>query len=175
MERKILHRLLRDMMLSRTFEERAAEEYTKGNIVGFLHLYPGEAVYQQLVADRQQARQALLDALHEWKCVPAKFSKNARRVVMTPILNRGLHRYVALSQSALLGLQPEDWLDMALPVNVPGTTDQYPNWRRKLSRNVGEIFEDQQIIRLLREVGRLRNKRREETDDKPDTIRLLKR
>ena len=34
--------MLRDMLLSRTFEERAAEEYSKGNIVGFLHLYPGE-------------------------------------------------------------------------------------------------------------------------------------
>ena len=34
--------MLRDMLLSRAFEERAAEEYSKGNIVGFLHLYPGE-------------------------------------------------------------------------------------------------------------------------------------
>jgi pyruvate dehydrogenase E1 component alpha subunit len=42
MERETLHRLLRDMLLARAFEERAAEEYTKGNIVGFLHLYPGE-------------------------------------------------------------------------------------------------------------------------------------
>jgi pyruvate dehydrogenase E1 component alpha subunit len=42
MERDILHHLLRDMLLSRAFEERAAEEYSKGNIVGFLHLYPGE-------------------------------------------------------------------------------------------------------------------------------------
>ncbi|HVU40923.1 MAG TPA: thiamine pyrophosphate-dependent enzyme [Xanthobacteraceae bacterium] len=42
MERETLHRMLRDMLLCRTFEERAAEEYTKGNIVGFLHLYPGE-------------------------------------------------------------------------------------------------------------------------------------
>lgn len=42
MERDVLHRMLRDMLLSRTFEERAAEEYSKGNIVGFLHLYPGE-------------------------------------------------------------------------------------------------------------------------------------
>ncbi len=42
MERETLHRLLHDMLLARTFEERAAEEYTKGNIVGFLHLYPGE-------------------------------------------------------------------------------------------------------------------------------------
>ncbi len=42
MERDTMHRLLRDMMVSRIFEERAAEEYQKGNIVGFLHLYPGE-------------------------------------------------------------------------------------------------------------------------------------
>jgi pyruvate dehydrogenase E1 component alpha subunit len=42
MEQRLFHRVLRDMMLSRVFEERAAEEYTKGNIVGFLHLYPGE-------------------------------------------------------------------------------------------------------------------------------------
>lgn len=42
MEREVFHRLLHDMMLSRVFEESAAEQYTKGNIVGFLHLYPGE-------------------------------------------------------------------------------------------------------------------------------------
>lgn len=42
MERETLHRFLRDMLLARAFEERAAEEYAKGNIVGFLHLYPGE-------------------------------------------------------------------------------------------------------------------------------------
>ncbi len=34
--------MLHDMLLARRFEERAAEEYAKGNIVGFLHLYPGE-------------------------------------------------------------------------------------------------------------------------------------
>jgi len=34
--------MLHDMLLARTFEERAAEEYTKGKIAGFLHLYPGE-------------------------------------------------------------------------------------------------------------------------------------
>ena len=37
-----LTRMLRDMLLARAFEERAAEEYTQGNIAGFLHLYPGE-------------------------------------------------------------------------------------------------------------------------------------
>jgi len=34
--------MLRDMLLARAFEERAAEEYSQGKIAGFLHLYPGE-------------------------------------------------------------------------------------------------------------------------------------
>jgi len=42
MDRSQLLAMLHDMLLARKFEERAAEEYTKGNIAGFLHLYPGE-------------------------------------------------------------------------------------------------------------------------------------
>jgi pyruvate dehydrogenase E1 component alpha subunit len=42
MESDLLRKMLRDMLLARAFEERAAQEYTQGNIAGFLHLYPGE-------------------------------------------------------------------------------------------------------------------------------------
>ena len=42
MERARFQAMLHDMLLARRFEERAAEEYTRGNIAGFLHLYPGE-------------------------------------------------------------------------------------------------------------------------------------
>ncbi|HEB83168.1 MAG TPA: pyruvate dehydrogenase (acetyl-transferring) E1 component subunit alpha [Gammaproteobacteria bacterium] len=42
MDRFMLHAMLQDMLLARSFEERAAREYTEGNIAGFLHLYPGE-------------------------------------------------------------------------------------------------------------------------------------
>ncbi len=42
MESDALRQMLRDMLLARAFEERAAQEYTQGNIAGFLHLYPGE-------------------------------------------------------------------------------------------------------------------------------------
>ncbi len=42
MESGLLKKMLRDMLLARAFEERAAQEYAQGNIAGFLHLYPGE-------------------------------------------------------------------------------------------------------------------------------------
>ncbi len=42
MDSVLMQEMLRDMLLARAFEERAAEEYAQGNIAGFLHLYPGE-------------------------------------------------------------------------------------------------------------------------------------
>lgn len=42
MEREQHIRFLRDMLRARRLEERIAQEYTQGNIGGFLHLYPGE-------------------------------------------------------------------------------------------------------------------------------------
>ena len=67
-----------------------------------------------------------------------------------------MQRYIAESASALLGLQPEDWLEMEKPVNVPGTVDQYPNWRRKLSRTLEEMFNDEQINRLIKDLDKRR-------------------
>ncbi len=42
MQRNTARQFLYDMTLARRFEEAAAEQYTQGNIGGFLHLYPGE-------------------------------------------------------------------------------------------------------------------------------------
>ncbi|BAN94918.1 4-alpha-glucanotransferase [Plautia stali symbiont] len=65
------------------------------------------------------------------------------------LAKQALLRTLARSECALLGLQPEEWLDMALPVNVPGTVNQYPNWRRKLSVTLEAMAEDYRIDALL--------------------------
>ena len=75
---------------------------------------------------------------------------------MTDTLNRGMQRYIADSGSALLGLQPEDWLDMAGPVNVPGTSSQYKNWRRKLTAPLEAMFADPRVNRLIKDLDRRR-------------------
>ena len=77
---------------------------------------------------------------------------------MTAVLNRGLQRFIADSNSALLGLQPEDWLDMADPVNVPGTTDEYPNWRRKLSMTLEAMFADRGVNLLFNDLNKRRKR-----------------
>jgi 4-alpha-glucanotransferase len=117
-----------------------------------------ESVLIPLLGQRDKQKQALLDALHQMNTLPARQSFVASRVSFTPVLNRGFHRYLAQTNSALLGLQPEDWLAMSSPVNVPGTVNEYPNWRRKLSVTLEEMFRGK-VPGLLTAVNTGRRKR----------------
>ncbi len=44
------------------------------------------------------------------------------------------------------------------PVNVPGTSDEYPNWRRKLSHTLEEMFADEQVNKLIKDLDKRRRK-----------------
>ena len=77
---------------------------------------------------------------------------------VTQTFNHQLQSYVADTNSVLFGSQPEDWLNMLEPVNIPGTSTEYPNWRRKLSRTTQEIFADNGIQALLETIEHKRNR-----------------
>lgn len=123
-----------------------------------LGLYPDLDVFNGLLAERDRVKRGLLTALYRHADFSEVISKKAALPAMNRQLNLAMQRYLAGSACALLGLQPEDWLDMAEPVNVPGTSDQYPNWRRKLSHTVEEMFDDQQIEHLLTEINQCRTR-----------------
>lgn len=50
-----------------------------------------------------------------------------------------LHAFVAESPSLLYVVSVSDLVGDRRPVNVPGTSDQYPNWRVPLSGSAGEV------------------------------------
>ncbi|WP_435928693.1 4-alpha-glucanotransferase [Dryocola sp. BD613] len=131
-------------------------DLTLGKTLG---LYPDEKVLAGLYLDRERAKQGLLNSLHEYGCLPKRAGHKASHMAMTATLNRGMQRYIADSNSALLGLQPEDWLGMAEPVNIPGTSYQYKNWRRKLSTSLEEMFADESVNKLLKDLDKRRKKR----------------
>ncbi len=58
-------------------------------------------------------------------------------------------KWAAQSQSILFALQLEDLLLMTKPVNVPGTFREYPNWKRKLTHNLDDIFDRPEVNHLL--------------------------
>ncbi len=128
-------------------------DLTLGKTLG---LYPDEVILRGLYQDRERAKQGLLDALHKYGCLPKRAGHKASLMNMTTTLNRGMQRYIADSHSALLGLQPEDWLDMAGPVNIPGTSYQYKNWRRKLSTTLEAMFADETVNKLIKDLDKRR-------------------
>lgn len=60
-----------------------------------------------------------------------------------PALSLALHRHMAASPCRLAALQIEDALGMEAQVNVPGTTDEYPNWRNRLPVSLEELAQDE--------------------------------
>lgn len=125
-----------------------AGDLTLGEKLG---MYRG-SVLQSLQQQRVTQKQALLDALQQAGAMSAKGTARANQQSLSPALNLAMHRFLAQTGSALLGLQPEDWLGMTSPVNVPGTVNEYPNWRRKLSVTLEEMFDDKAVQQVMKAV-----------------------
>lgn len=117
-----------------------------------LGVYPDQDVLNNLYQDRHESKQRVLDSLHGMGSIGDSISRDANWVPMSQELNFKMQLHLAKGSSALLGLQLEDWLEMEKPVNVPGTSTEYPNWRRKLSADLETIFAEPAIQQLMAEV-----------------------
>lgn len=68
-------------------------------------------------------------------------------------IGRGLNRYVASSAAELALVNIEDlWGETHLQ-NVPGTSDEHPNWRHKLAKSLDQIEKDGELGGLVEELA----------------------
>jgi len=123
-----------------------------------LGLYPDPEVFDRLLHDRIESKQQILNSLHGHQSVPDELYQDANTTGMDKTLNFALQKHLAAGSPSLLSLQLEDFLEMDQPVNVPGTSDEYRNWQRKLSHNVDYIFADKDIVHLLKALTEARAK-----------------
>jgi len=123
-----------------------------------LGLYPDDEVFNRLLQDRIESKQQILNSLHGHKSIPDELYQDANTTGMDKGLNFALQKHLATGSASLLSLQLEDFLEMDQPVNVPGTSDEYRNWQRKLSQNIDTIFADTDIQCLLKELTEARAK-----------------
>jgi (1->4)-alpha-D-glucan 1-alpha-D-glucosylmutase len=99
-----------------------------------LHQFPSEEVRQNQIEGRRLDRIRLLEALAHEGLLPEGLSINPDDVPeLTPALRRSILRYVARTPSYLALMQAEDMVGQIDQANLPGTVDEHPNWRRKLS------------------------------------------
>ncbi|MBS1827148.1 MAG: 4-alpha-glucanotransferase [Acidobacteria bacterium] len=106
-------------------------------------LLPDGESYQRQIAERVADKQALLDVLHELGLLPAGF---ARRASDLPELTGELHNaiigFLVRTPSIVMVLNQEDLTKETEQQNLPGSTWQYPNWKRKMRYTVEQLRGD---------------------------------
>ena len=67
-------------------------------------------------------------------------------------LIRASHLFTASQPARLFAFQLEDLLQMSTPVNIPGTSTEYPNWRRKLIHNIEDILQRPEVLQMINDI-----------------------
>ncbi len=99
---------------------------------------------------RERDRTALVDTLVAHGDLAARDRDDEIAIVIAA------NRYLAATPCAIVMAQLDDILGEREPVNVPGTSDQYPNWRRKLTVPVEALESDERLRNLCEHLDALR-------------------
>jgi (1->4)-alpha-D-glucan 1-alpha-D-glucosylmutase len=121
-----------------------------------LELFPDEARRAAEVDARARDRLRLLAALDREDLLPEAMRGERPDTAYSGEFALAVHRFVARSRSKLFLAQPEDVLGQLEQVNLPGTTEQYPNWRRKLTVDLEDLSSDARVRAFI---DALRNER----------------
>lgn len=125
-----------------------------------LNLYPSPESLAGVRRERALDRVALLAALQEQGLLPPAphhpVEAALQSLPFTPQLAQALHLYLARSNAGLAAVQIDDLLGLSDPVNVPGTSHEYPNWQRKLDTDLEAIVTRTDLADELRALDRMR-------------------
>ena len=103
---------------------------------------------QSLREIREDCKQRILDSMHGLGSVSHDFERDATKVHMDAEFVKAMQVHMCKGSCSLFSSQLEDWIGVEKPVNVPGTSDQYPNWRRKLTADLEYIFKQEQVLSM---------------------------
>lgn len=118
-----------------------------------LGIYDSARTAQEKLA-RHEDKQALLKTLQHIGEAPYGVNPNdLSSMGYSRELMEKMHYYLAKTASKIIVIQLEDVLELDTPVNVPGTSSEYRNWSRKLTRNISEIVTSEENRVLFKNLG----------------------
>jgi 4-alpha-glucanotransferase len=109
---------------------------------------------QQESTNRQGEKGMMLQWLAEQNLLPASWQERDLSRPIDAALVGALLTASGRTASRFLSVQLDDLCGLATPVNVPGTSTEYPNWRRKLPQSLSTLFAAPHVqawLALLRE------------------------
>ena len=90
-------------------------------------------------AERRQRKTELLQAAASAGVLPDLGQADVDEDIPAPDIVVALHRLLSRTDSLLVAVRLADMVGEARSTNVPGTQDEYPNWRLKLDVTLEEI------------------------------------
>lgn len=103
-------------------------------------LLPSEEDYRAQLQARALDKQRMLDAFFAEGLLPEWFPRDAAQVSeLTGELHNAVIGFLARTPSMLLLVNQEDLTKETEQQNLPGSTWQYPNWRRKMRLSIEEL------------------------------------
>jgi (1->4)-alpha-D-glucan 1-alpha-D-glucosylmutase len=98
-----------------------------------LQLFSSGEARQAQVVERAQERAYLLLRLEQAGLLPDGLTVNPISLPLaSPEFSQAVYSYLARSPAKILMAQIDDILEVLDQINIPSTTTQHPNWRRKL-------------------------------------------
>jgi 4-alpha-glucanotransferase len=114
-----------------------------------LDLYPREGIAEEERHSRRHDREKMVAAFHHEGLLPASFPVQGKLSDSdAETLATAAHAYLASARSRLMMVQVEDVLAMESQMNLPGTVDQYANWRLRFPVEVEAIVTDPRLKKL---------------------------
>jgi (1->4)-alpha-D-glucan 1-alpha-D-glucosylmutase len=121
--------------------------------------FTGDEVRVQQIMARAEDRTRLLVALEREGLLPQRVTVDpASCPDMTPELARAVHSFVAKTPAKVLAVQLEDVLLQLDQVNLPGTSEERPNWRLRLAATLEDLVAGDRFQELAGAIGRHRER-----------------
>jgi len=110
-----------------------------------LGLLPDEESYRRRMEDRVRDKERLAEALAASGLLdPALADSAARAEEMTGEIHNAITGFLVSTPCLLMTLNQEDLTKEPDQQNLPGTTHQYPNWRRKMRFSIEDLRQSDQ-------------------------------
>ena len=104
---------------------------------------------EHALEQRQQEKNQLLNWLEGQQLLPENRSQYPHEMAFDFSLCSAILLACATSRSTMMLFQLDDLQLLQRPVNIPGTYQQYPNWRRKQKQTTQSLFKDSRVKALL--------------------------
>lgn len=119
-------------------------------------LLPDDESYSRQMDERRRDKQLLLDRLHSLNLLPEGFSTSADAIQdINTEMRIAILRMLASTPCELLAINQEDITFEAMQQNLPGSTAQYPNWRRKMNYSIDELRSKSEIAEFCEKLRKI--------------------